>query len=232
MPLHQSFPTRSIDVFRLRLFHRLKALAASSGQKSFIMPVGIFLVIDKANGGDATAQELVQRFRLLDFESSNVVDFYFLGWEPVDPSISPEVIRFSIESFEECRSALRAAGVGKFGGNADLIFVDAHYAPGEASLDFGQAIRIDLSARGKEKDFPTLGAFLQSLIETAEETKRSAGAEGPGPVFTISDKLAIAIAKESLLDFIFEKWGKLIGAKRMSALAVRNIGPRVLLKDL
>src|SRR6185436_20716036 len=44
----------------------------------FVMPIGMIRVLDKENGGDVTAQELIRRFRLLHAESKNAIDFYFL----------------------------------------------------------------------------------------------------------------------------------------------------------
>src|SRR4051794_7914201 len=92
----------------------------------FVMPCGLLLVIDKDNGGDITAEELVKRFHLLDQESRDIIDFYFLGWKWVG-SWRREGIRFDLAAFESCRKTLRDAGVDHFGGNADLILVDAHY---------------------------------------------------------------------------------------------------------
>ena len=101
------------------------------------------------------------------------------------------------------------------------------------SLNFEQAIRIDLSSSVSEKEISTLGAFLQSIIETAEEVKSDAkGAYDRGIVFSISDRLGLAIAKTSMLDFVLEKWGKIIGAKKLKRLVVQNLGPMVDLHDL
>jgi hypothetical protein len=72
MSFEQAFPADTMIRFKQRLLHRLKELAEESGQTDFILPVGLVLVLDKENGGDATAQELTSRFNLLDFESRNV----------------------------------------------------------------------------------------------------------------------------------------------------------------
>ncbi|HEY4934314.1 MAG TPA: hypothetical protein VII23_22335 [Terriglobales bacterium] len=171
----------------------------------------------------------MKRFGLLDFESRNVIDFYFLGWDAAFLGS----IRFDLYEFENVRRVLRAAGITKFGGNADLILVDAHYRDSIVSLNFEQAIRIDLSSSVSEKEISTLGAFLQSIIETAEEVKSDAkGAYDRGIVFSISDRLGLAIAKTSMLDFVLEKWGKIIGAKKLKRLVVQNLGPMVDLHDL
>jgi hypothetical protein len=204
---------------------RLDQLASEFGQTSFLMPLGLFLVIDTDNGGDATAAELTRRFKLLDFESKNIVDFYFLGWRE---SYFSEGMQFDLAVFESYRDALRRIGVYKFGGNADLILVDARYSGGDVTLNFEEAVRVDLSASDAEKDFPTLGAFLQSIIDAAEEV-RKAGTSGEthGFVFSISDRLGLATAKKSILDFVLEKWGKVIGGKKLTTLAVRNLGPEI-----
>src|SRR5712692_1246309 len=150
-----AFRPGPLSEFKQRLHLQMKELASESGESSFLMPVGLFPVIDKDNGGDTAAEELVRRFKLLDFESKNIVDFYFLGWRE---SFSGD-IRFDVDTFEGYRMAFKVAGIQKFGGNADLILVDARNSAGEVTLNFKEAVRVDLSARSAEKDFPTLGAL-------------------------------------------------------------------------
>src|SRR4051812_8451001 len=111
--------------FNRTLIHRLSRLYLENylhaERKSFVMPVGLFLVIDEENGGDMTARELFKRFNLLHSESQDVIDFYFLGWEWVKSWDRSAGIRFNLKSFESCRKALRDIGIDRFGGNADLI---------------------------------------------------------------------------------------------------------------
>src|SRR5437764_11623938 len=45
------------------------------GKSHFVMPIGLVMVVDEANGGNATAQELVRSFDLLHRESGKVIDF-------------------------------------------------------------------------------------------------------------------------------------------------------------
>lgn len=214
--------------FPRRLLARMTELSHEFHQNEFLMPVGLFLVVDKANGGDATAEEVVSRFELLDFESRNVVDFYFLGWMQ-DPS---GTLRFSLPDFRQFRRFLLEKGVKEFGGNADLILVDAHYRDSNVTLNFQQAIRVDLSTSIKEGDLSTLGAFLESIIQAADEVEAdSQGARARGLVYSISDRLGLAVAKSSLLDFVLEKWGKIIGAKKLKQLVVQNLGPSIPLQD-
>jgi hypothetical protein len=49
------------------------------GKSHFIMPIGLVMVVDEANGGNATAQELVRRFDLLHRESGQSHRFLFHG---------------------------------------------------------------------------------------------------------------------------------------------------------
>jgi hypothetical protein len=214
--------------FPRRLRARMTELAREFSENEFFMPVGLFLVLDKNNGGDATAEELVSRFEFLDFESRNVVDFYFLGWLQ-DPAGN---LKFSLPDFRQFRSFLVEKGIKQFGGNADLILVDAHYKESEVDLNFRQAIRVDLSVSIKEGDFPTLAAFLESIINAAEEVEADRqAARARGIVFSISDRLGLAVAKSSILDFILEKWGKIIGGKQLKQLVVQNLGPCIPLSD-
>ena len=219
--------------FRQRVVHRLKALARESGSDRLVLPVGIFLLIDKEHGGDATAEELAARFRLLDFESRNVIDFYFLGWHAASQSDSNHGVRFDIEAFAACRTALREAGVANFGGNADLLLVDAVYDEKAVSLDFSRACRIDLSLAVAQESVVRLGSFLQSVIEAAEMVARMPEqTTHQGVVYAISDRLGLAIARESMLDYVLATWGTIIGAKRLAAISVRNLGPSVDLADI
>ena len=216
----------SFGEFREMLLLRMKQLSTENGEQRLSLPVGLFLVIDKNNGGDATAEELTKRFGLLDSESRNVIDFYFLGWRK---SWGDGNIDFNLSEFDNCRQALKRAGVTKFGGNADLILVDAVYEGAEVILRFDEAIRVDLSASAHDDDFPTLGAFLESIIDAAEQVKNKALTSGL--TYAISDQLGLAIATTSVLDFFFETWGKIIGAKKLQKVAVRNLGPKVKLDD-
>ncbi len=99
-----AFRPGPLSEFKHRLHLQMKELASESGESSFLMPVGLFPVIDKGNGGDTAAEELVRRFKLLDFESKNIVDFYFLGWRGI---ISGD-IRFELDTFEDYRMAFKA----------------------------------------------------------------------------------------------------------------------------
>lgn len=219
-------------------------------KRHFVMPVGLLFVIDEADGGDITAETLVKRFRLLHAESANIIDFYFLGWKWVKPGDREKGIQFDPQSFEACRVALKKRGVQLFRSDAELILVDAHHwfqasVPGAEvgapkgirefgiSLDFEQAIHINLSGQRESKDLPPVGEFLSSIIQATDELRESrALGDESGVVFSVSDKLGLATAKQSFLDYILQEWGKIIGAKRLANLATRNIGPTVSLEKL
>jgi hypothetical protein len=219
------------------------------GQSHFVMPVGLLMVIDEANGGDAVAQELVRRFHLLHQESGNIIDFYFLGWEWVDDWDRSKGIRFSLSAFDKCRTALKRAGVRSFGGNADLILVDAHHwftlgilprdvetpsdvGPTGVTLDFNEALHINLSSRSADGELPPLGELLQAIIEAADAVRSAAATTRGGITFAMSDRLGVAIAKRSFLKFFLEKFGAMIGATKLANLAVRNLGPAVRVEKL
>ncbi|MFZ3091252.1 MAG: hypothetical protein WA240_11595 [Nitrospirota bacterium] len=214
----------SLNEFVVRVIYRLTQLGDEIDADTYIMPVGIFLVIDEEHGGSSTAKELIRRFKLLDLESRNFIDFHYLGWiEFPDGSLE-----FDLREFEKCRDALKKVGVTEFGGNADLILVDAVRKPNGIFLNFEQAIRLNLSVAVIEKEVPDLGEFLQTVISVAEEVRKTlVTSVSDSPVFKISDRLGVAVAKQSLLDFLLDKWGKIIGAKRLKAIAIRSIGPNV-----
>jgi hypothetical protein len=212
----------------------------------FVMPIGLLLVVDDNNGGDVTAQELIKRFHLLDSESADIIDFYFMGWHWIYPGDRSKGIRFDLSTFRECREALKKVGIKAFGGNADLILVDACYwcpkrgfrspdtfRSGEISLDFSQAIHINLTSRLKDADIPPVGELLQTIIDAAESVRTAHGQLScDGNVFAISDRLGLASAKRSFLTFVLEKFGAIIGARKLEALTVRNLGPVVGLEQL
>ena len=232
-----AYPVGTIGDFVQTLGQDLQQIKEEFGDAGFVLPIGIFLVVDADNGGDATAQELVKRLFLLDRQSGHSIDFFYLGWSalPETHGEPKQRIEFDVDQFTQCLSALRDHGVTKFGGNADLLLVDTKQSGQKASLDFEQAIRIDLSKRAANKEMATLGEFLQDIIAAAH--KLSAGepkghVEEAGAVYKISDELGILYGKESILDWILDKWGKIIGARRLRDLAVRNIGPEVELDSL
>jgi hypothetical protein len=226
----RSFAVRDIDEFRQRLLHHLLTIRREREQGDFVVPVGLFLVLDEANGGNSTAEELIRRFGFLDLESRQVIDFYFLGWRVQED----RSLAFDLGAFQACRDALRTAGVREFGGYADLILVDAWLRANTVSLDFEQAIRIDLFEAATERRIANVGGFLQSLIQATEQVRvhASRGGGGDGLVERISDRLGVAIGKASLVDYILETWGRVIGGRKLMAVATRRVGPVVDLKTL
>jgi hypothetical protein len=209
------------------LSDRLRILQHELGETVGVVPLGLILVVDEAHGGDSTAKEIVNRFHLLDRESGNIIDFYYLGWR----TRKRGDLLFDLDLFSSWRKELKRVGVKHFGGNADLILVDLQISPEGCTLRFDNAIYIDLAKRVKTGDFPTLGEFLQAVVSTAEEARSLTTGNEASPVFRISDQLGVLFAKESLLDFILDKFGKFLGARRLSAMTVRNLGPRVALAD-
>lgn len=222
-----------------RLCDRLMDVKRATDSDEFVVPVGFFFVVDEANGGNATAVELQKRFHLLDFESANAIDFYFLGWGHV---IGND-IAFSLDGFRRFRQIFRHFGVKGFGGNADLVLTDAICHKGVKScgplfrmnvkLDFSSAIHLDLARMVKQGTFSTLGECLQSIIVVADHVRRSSRSQSSrSSVSAMSDELGINAAKESLLSFFLDKWGKFIGAKHLRALVTKNLGPPVELDAL
>ena len=221
------YPVWDLAHFHTQIHSRLVELEGEWGSP-LVLPIGLLLVVDEENGGSKTAQELVKRIFLLHAESKNVIDFYYLGWsfdESIRKGRSARGMRFSLREFQRFRAALTRKGIRDFGGNADLILVDAEKTKRDFVLHFERAIRIDLAAAIESARLPSVGAFTQGLIRAAEEIR----AEGTGenPVWRISDKLGLASARQSMLETLFEKWGKWIGAGRLQALAVRKLGPPI-----
>ena len=211
-----------------RIDSNLDALQREGNSEFCVLPVGLFLVIDAAHGGDTIAQELVKRSALLDKESRTVIDFYYLGWTQYRDGA-----QFDLEQFTAWRNALREVGVTRFDGNADLILVDAESSTEGPLLRFDRSIRINLSDGVRRGDIQSLGKFLADLVTATEEVRASSRPlTEDGVVFHISDKLGLAYAKESILDYLLDKWGTVIGARRLASLAVRSIGPPVKLRDL
>jgi hypothetical protein len=219
------YVAKDVNEFCETVRQRLRSLAQES-ELPIVLPLGLFLVIDEANGDSETARELVKRIFLLDQESKNIIDFYYLGWSlkksDPDPG-SADRAQFSLKSFAEFRQTLSLAGIRDFGGNADLILVDAELGPSDFVLRFDQAIRVDLAAGIKSGRLPPLGGFIQTLVRVAEEVRASASTSSP--VWRISDRLRLVYARQSILDTLFEKWGRWIGAGGLQAFAVRHLAP-------
>jgi len=241
-----------LALFQLQVMERVVRLAEqqrkpssdagtrADGQRHFVMPIALLLVIDEVNGGDETAKELVTRFHLLHAESASIIDFYFMGWYWVDVLDRHKGIRFDLSSFQACRQTLKHLGIKTFGGNADMILVDAHcwLTPGasprlsDVTLDFSEAIHINLSSRRQLGDLPPLGEFLQAVVEAAEAVRAAPVSQDHGVVFALSDRLGVATAKRSFLTFVLDKFGAIIGARKLEALSTRNIGPMIPLTEI
>ena len=224
----RTYTADRVPEFKKHLRNRLRVLADESGLDAFSVAVGLFFVVDKPNGGDATAEELSTRFRYLDLESQYILDFYFFGWHA--DATAKGGISFDLENFIHSRNAFRDVGVKKFGGYADLILCNASYDQGKVHLEFSEAIYIDLALALKKGTITTLGGFLQAIIETSRELRM--GASDLPTVAGISDRLGLAIARKSILDYILDTWAKAIGGSRLREIATRRIGSNVDLKRL
>jgi hypothetical protein len=198
------------------------------GAQDFTFPIGIFLVLDEANGGDSAAWEIVRRKFFLRSESKDFIDFYYFGWK--------ETLRdgwfFSLSAFQDCRAALTKAGIKKFGGNADLILLDVEKRGDDFLLRFDQALSLDLSKMLQEGHIVTVGNFLQALVETTREVLERDPTGCRGLVAPVSDSMGIAVAKESLLDFVLKKWGEAIGGAKLLKFCTRSLGPQMTLDEL
>ncbi len=221
----RAFPSTAVSQFRRIVHERLKHAVRETGRDDVVVPVGLLLLIDRENGGDATADELAKRFNLLDSESRDIIDFHFAGWKRAGKSIE-----FSLDAFSQFREALRDAGVQSFGGNADLILVDAAWNGGDVALAFDEAIHVDLAEAVRRQRFPNLGAFLQTMIDTASGVRADAKSTG-SPVDAISDRLSVTLGGRSVLAYFLEKWGAIIGASALASLAVKRVGRRVSLRS-
>lgn len=220
-----------------KLESRMKSLAAERGEKDFAFPVGLLLIIDEENGGNHAAAEVVRRLHLLGRESKNVIDFYYLGWKirQAPPSegqkiSTPEAV-FDLGHFMSCRISLASAGMKKFGGNADLILVDAEWRNGSSSLRFDRAIQIDLSRLEGPGPLSSLGAFFQALIEISDEIQAKGG-RYEDVTLELSDRLGLLVAKHSAIQFLLDKFGGVVGASRLSSLVTKSVGPAITLERL
>lgn len=226
-----TFVSGSIEEFCTQVDRRIRKKKRVNPQKqNCVMPVGIFLVLDKANGGDTKAEELINRFFFLNKESSEFIDFYYLGW-----SMRNEKPVFDIKLFSECRDVLRKRCIREFSGNADLILVDAELSNDNESpiLNFDRAMRIDLSLDLQSKDYPTVGHLLCEVVKAAMEyNENHKGTKMYSPIECISNILGIRQAGKSVKNFILDKFGKPINAEQLQAFAVKQIGPKQSISDI
>src|SRR5262245_56122017 len=146
-------------------------------------------------------------------KSRDVIDFYLAGWQAADSGDPKKGLAFDVEAFASIREALREAGMGNFGGYADLVLLDAQFVDGRVQLDLTKAIYVDLSDALKTKKIASVGAFIEALIEAAHRFRDSAPKDPDlSQTLWISDQLALAIAKKSIWKYILDKWGKVFGA--------------------
>jgi hypothetical protein len=217
----RAYEVGAMSDFQQRVNDNMLRLERETGMSEFAVPVCIFLLLDEANGGNAVSQEIVRRFNLIDAESRNVIDFYFMGWSRA--KLAPFALQFDLSAFQACRLALSKAGIESFGGYADLLLFDAWKRSGRVFLDFEHALHIDLAEAIATKKITSAGGFLEGLLRAAEDIRDDAK-DDSSAVFRISDKLGLAVAKSSILDFVLDKWGKIIGGSALLPLAVRRVG--------
>ena len=216
-------PTKRMDIV-LKRVEEAAADRLGDEARRVVFPIALLLVLDEHNGGDATARELVKRCWLLDGESGDAIDFYYLGWAG-QPGPNKSAIRFDIGEFHACRRVLTTVGMAQFGGNADLIVLDVEATPDECVLRFDAAMRMDLSVAIKKKQIDTLGSVLQALISAAKAVESSPGIASP--TRAISDRLGVSSGWTAMLDKALSTFGSWIGADRLQAFATGSIGPRV-----
>jgi len=113
-----------------------------------------------------------------------------------------------------------------------LILVDVEVNPEGEFLHFDKAMRFDLSRMIKQSDIPGVGGFLQAILSTADEIRQATGEGSTGGVVQISNKLGLAVARKSIIEYILDKWGKILGGKKLANLATKSLGPTVRLEEL
>jgi hypothetical protein len=215
------FAVLSIDQFKTVLTKRLEMLRDRRGETGVttVMPIALCLVAPEHLGGDAIAKEMIRRFKLIDIQSSTAIDFYYFGWSVM--SLDAEILNFDTAAFASCRDWLFRAGVQRFGGNADIVIVDASLITSRRLvLDFTEAIRVDLAKAAKTAKIDTLGDFIDSLIHEAYEVSVDQ-VKARRPVFNISDALALTKTWEMVLNKMLSHFG----LERLESIVTRNLGP-------
>jgi hypothetical protein len=220
----RAYASGTVQDFKQRILDNLLHLERETNMAELAFPVGVFLVLDRDNGGDGTSDELVRRFNFIDVESRDVIDYFFLGWRHSE--VTPTQLVFDLSAFQSCREALQKVGIGGFGGYADLLLFDAWLRRGRAVLDFEHALHVDIAEAVAAKRIINVGKFLEDLTLAASRVRDEASLD-TSVVYRMSDQLGLATARQSVLDFVLDKWGKIIGAASLLPLATRRIGPAV-----
>ncbi|MCG8508147.1 MAG: hypothetical protein MI741_02860 [Rhodospirillales bacterium] len=241
----QMTPIYTIRQFGAALTIRAQSLCHSNQGRPFVFPVGIFLVLDAENGGDDLSKEVISRRGLIDYESANFIDFYLPGWSEQHPQghakgLKAKVggLQFDLDMFHQFREFFRDLGIAAFGGYADLILFDVHVdaidvdpSVADNFLDFRNGIHIDLSRAVKEQKIPSVGGFIQSIIEAARDLKNDPSVSKVGAVHAISDEIGVAIAERSLLEFLLTRFGKIIGGPALFSIATRRLADNMTHSD-
>ncbi|WP_420124906.1 hypothetical protein [Longimicrobium sp.] len=225
--MQQAFAPGSTAELRCELSMRLRSLQNTRGSTdSVTIPIGICLVLASEHGGNTVASELIQRFHLLNLESGDAIDFYYLGWRVETDGKGDQHLQFSLPDYVAAKQLLQSTGVRGFSGNADLILVDASVAPDKpVELKLESAIQIDLTRLiAAEGAVLTLGSFFDMLMESARNSPPTSTT-----VHSLSDRLGMEMGKTAILNVVWKKIGGLIGAERLSQLATRGVGRRLVL---
>jgi hypothetical protein len=216
-----AYGSRSFAGFYESVRFRLHCLQKEAGACDWVMPVGIVLVLPNEHGGSTISDEIVKRFQLLDKTSRDYIDFHYLGWDDFRRTGNQDwQLTFDLDAFVEAKAELAKIGI-QFGGYADLLVLDASIdAKGVCKLHFGKCLHMDIARAMHDKAISGVGDFMEWLIYLAGALPQGIAS----PTFYFSDHVGAIYARESLLDFILNKWGAFFGAQKLKYMSVKNYG--------
>jgi hypothetical protein len=219
----RSYASGDINDFRQRVLDNALRLQTETGLDELTFPVAILLVLDRANGGNDLGEELVRRFNLIDMESRDIIDFFFFGWGR--RSTNSTDLTFDLVEFNACHEALKRVGVRGFGGYADLLLFDVWLRNSRVILDFEHALHIDLVEAVAARRITNVGSFIGGLLQAVQDIRNEDHTLSTTTIVSI--RLGLATARRSLIDYLLERWGKIVGAASLVALTPRRIAPEV-----
>jgi hypothetical protein len=102
---------------------------------------------------------------------------------------------FSAKKFDQFRQEIEQEAEGwTYGGGTELILANAHYdsSSESASVDFRQAIVIDLDAAIQEKAITDVDHLFEDIVRYTE------GQQGDDPTWGFSDRMGLKTARRAL----------------------------------
>jgi len=177
-------------------------------------------------------EEIVPNLTYFHHRSGDKIDFFCAGYgrywypqqedqEAVTEDDKPWL--FSLSLFGRFRDEVEQLSTWKYSGEADLLLMNAHIDPQQASarLDFNSAVVCDLEQMKRDDAITSVPRFFEDIFRYAGK------APADDPAWGFSDKMGLHVAGSALKRVVLSLLPRKLDEdyRRAEHFAIRDIGP-------